>query len=67
MDDVVSVAKMLEMFDQLGTQANKKTKVAFTDAGDHVISSYLTTPNHHQVEEATLKFLKQHLNLNITD
>jgi esterase/lipase len=66
-DDVVSVAKMLEMFDQLGTPAINKTKVAFPDAGDHVISSYLTTSNHHQVEEATLKFLKQHLNLNTTD
>ena len=66
-DDVVSVAKILEMFDQLGTPAINKTKVAFPDAGDHVISSYLTTSNHHQVEEATLKFLKQHLNLNTTD
>ena len=66
-DDVVSVAKMLEMFEQLGTPANEKIKVAFPDAGDHVISSYLTTPNHHQVEEATLRFLKQHLNLNTID
>ena len=66
-DDVLSVEKMLEMFEQLGTPANQKIKVAFPDAGDHVISSYLTTPNHHQVEKATLEFLKQHLNLNTTD
>ncbi|MGY8944658.1 MAG: alpha/beta hydrolase, partial [Flavobacteriales bacterium] len=66
-DDVLSVEKMLEMFEQLGTPTNQKIKVAFPDAGDHVISSYLTTPNHHQVEKATLEFLKQHLNLNTTD
>jgi len=56
-DQVVSVPAMLKMFDQLGTPDNLKRKQAFPNAGDHVLTSYLTTNNYEEVTEATLDFL----------
>jgi hypothetical protein len=48
---------MLKMFDQLGTPDTLKRKQAFPNAGDHVLTSYLTTNNYEEVTEATLDFL----------
>ena len=56
-DQVVSVPAMLKMFDQLGTPDTLKRKQAFPNAGDHVLTSYLTTKNYEEVTEATLDFL----------
>ncbi|MDA9892776.1 alpha/beta fold hydrolase [Flavobacteriaceae bacterium] len=56
-DQVVSVPAMLKMFDQLGTPDTLKRKQAFPNAGDHVLTSYLTTNNYEEVTEATLDFL----------
>lgn len=64
-DKVVSVPAMLKMFDQLGTPENKKQKISFPDAGDHVIISHLTTPNHPQVESAALNFLVEKLGVDL--
>lgn len=64
-DQVVSVPAMLRMYDQLGTPKNKKQKMSFPDAGDHVIISHLTTPNHHQVESAALNFLVEKLGVDL--
>ena len=62
-DKVVSIPAMLRMFDQLGTPEDKKQKVAFPEAGDHVIISHLSTPNHQQAELAALAFLQKQLDV----
>jgi esterase/lipase len=64
-DKVVSIPAMLKMYDQLGTLNEKKQKMAFPDAGDHVLTSYLSTPNHHQVQQAALEFLKKQLDIEL--
>ena len=64
-DEVVSIPAMLKMFDELGTPNNKKQKIAFPDAGDHVIGSYLTTSNYSQVEKVALSFLEEKLNIDL--
>jgi hypothetical protein len=56
-DKVVSVSAMLKMFDQLGTPKVLKYKKAFPNAGDHVITSYLSTEHYDEVTEETLRFL----------
>ena len=42
-DETVKVSAMLKMYKQLGTPPDRKTKVAFPEAGDHVIASELTS------------------------
>ena len=64
-DKVVSIPAMLRMFDQLGTPEDKKQKVAFPEAGDHVIISHLSTPNHQQAELAALVFLQKQLDVEL--
>ena len=64
-DEVVSIPAMLKMFDELGTPNNKKQKMAFPDAVDHVIGSYLTTSNYSQVEKVALSFLEEKLNIDL--
>lgn len=64
-DKVVSIPAMLKMFDQLGTSDGKKQKMAFPDAGDHVITSRLSSPNHHKVERAARLFLQKQLNFEL--
>ena len=56
-DKVVSVAAMLEMYDQLGTLPAKKQKTAFPVAGEHVISSHFTSRDLNGVYQATAQFL----------
>ena len=43
----------------------KKQKMAFPDAGDHVITSRLSSPNHHQVERAARLFLEKQFNVQL--
>ena len=62
-DKVVSVAAMLEMYDQLGTSADKKQKVAFPRAGDHVIASHFTSGDLDGIYRATEQFLIQTVKL----
>ena len=63
-DNVVSVPAMLSMFDNLGTPENKKRKVAFTNVGDHVMTSHITSKDLESVKEETNKFLEEVLHLN---
>jgi pimeloyl-ACP methyl ester carboxylesterase len=58
-DKVVSVPKMLEMYDQVRTPKNKKVKVAFPEAGDHVIASSITSKDWEGVLRETKKFLEE--------
>lgn len=62
-DQVVSVPAMLEMYDQLGTPQHLKQKKAFPEAGDHVLTSYLSTENYEAVTREVLQFLSDKLNI----
>ncbi|KLT65197.1 carboxylesterase [Pedobacter sp. BMA] len=60
-DPVVRVDAMLKMFEQLGTPAGLKRKVAVPNAGNHVIGSYITSKDLPAVEHAIGKFTKNTL------
>ena len=62
-DDVVSIPAMLKMFEELGTPADKKQKMIFANAGDHVIISQLTSEHFKEAELAALNFLNNQLGL----
>jgi len=62
-DEIVKVGAELEMFDQLGTSPEAKVKMAFPDAGDHVIASEIKSGAYKQVIEETLKFGKEVLKM----
>ncbi len=62
-DDVVKVDPMLEMFDHLGTPADLKIKVAFPEAGDHVIGCELKSRAYKEVMSETIKFGEEILKL----
>ncbi len=55
-DETVKVGPMLKMFDQLGTSEEQKVKVAFPEAGDHVIGCELTSGSVDQVISETINF-----------
>ncbi|MDZ4710425.1 MAG: alpha/beta hydrolase [Saprospiraceae bacterium] len=62
-DQVVRVEKMLEMFDQLGTEDSKKKKVAVPNAGNHAIGSYVKSHNLLTVEKEVNHFCDSILGL----
>jgi esterase/lipase len=62
-DKVVSVKRALECFDQLGTPSSAKTKVAFPEAGHHVISSDIMSPNTSKVAESTIQWMEKTLGI----
>lgn len=55
-DETVKVSAMLKMFNQLGTSPDRKVKVAFPEAGDHVIACELTSGSVDEVIRETKKF-----------
>jgi esterase/lipase len=57
-DNTVSVPAMLKMFDELGTPAGLKQKMAFPETGAHVIASRFRSKDWQGVEKETDKFLK---------
>ena len=56
-DKTVSIPAMLKMYDELGTPAGLKQKMAFPEAGAHVIASYIKSKDWQSVERETDKFL----------
>ncbi len=62
-DDIVSVPAMLKMYDQLGTQASSKRKVAFPESGDHVIASSIKSKDWKSVEAESIKFIEEILKI----
>jgi len=56
-DKTASVPAMLKMFDELGTPAGLKQKMAFPETGAHVIASYIRSKDWQGVERETDKFL----------
>jgi len=64
-DSTVSVAAMLEMFDDLGTNSEKKSKKAFPKSGDHVLASYITSKDLESVRTETFRFLEETLGMQV--
>lgn len=64
-DKVVSVAAMLQMYDALGTPADKKQKMAFPKAGEHVIASHFTSGDVDGIYKATKHFMSDVLKMPI--
>jgi hypothetical protein len=62
-DQTVKVSAMFPMFDELGTLEDLKVKMAFPEAGNHVIGCELTSGCYKDVEAETIKFGKQILGL----
>jgi esterase/lipase len=62
-DNTVSIPAILKMFDELGTQGDLKQKMAFPDAGAHVIASYIRSKDWQSVERETGKFLTDKVKL----
>lgn len=62
-DQTVSVAALLKMYDELGTPENLKQKVAFPEAGDHVIGCKLFSKQWQDVEKACFRFAEEKLML----
>jgi hypothetical protein len=50
---------MLKMYDQLGTPAELKHKMAFPETGAHVIASYIRSKDWKSVERETERFLSE--------
>lgn len=62
-DSTVSVEAMQEFFGQVATNDSLKRKVAFPDAGSHVISSRISNDHVLRVQEATYAFADEVLKL----
>ncbi|TCC95506.1 alpha/beta hydrolase [Pedobacter hiemivivus] len=62
-DHVVKVSAQLRMFDQLGTPAQLKTKVAIPNGGSHVLGSNITSKDIPAVENAIGSFVKNTLKI----
>ncbi len=62
-DNVVKVSAMLQMFDELGTVAEQKRKVAMPNTGDHVIGGYIKSNDYQGVETEITKFMMEVLKL----
>lgn len=62
-DNVVSVPRMLECFDQLGTPTDQKRLVNFPEAASHVISSHVMSKDIPGVREATFRFVEEVLRI----
>jgi pimeloyl-ACP methyl ester carboxylesterase len=58
-DNVVSIPRMIEMSEQLGTPSNLKRIVNFPEARYHVIGSSYWNPNTKPIEDSTDKFLEE--------
>lgn len=58
-DSTVSVSAMLKMYEELGTPAGMKEKIAFPNAGAHVIGSHIRSKDWQSVEMETDKFLRE--------
>lgn len=66
-DDIVKVSAELKMFDQLGTPADLKRKIAFPEAGDHVIANEIKSGDYKNVVAETIRFGKEVLRMKPAD
>ncbi|MCB0670117.1 MAG: alpha/beta hydrolase [Saprospiraceae bacterium] len=64
-DQTVSVPAMLEMFDELGTDADHKMKMAVPNAGHHVLASKYHSQDLESVRKYTFRFAEEILQLKV--
>lgn len=62
-DQTIRVKAAFRMFDELGTPESQKVKIAFADAGVHVIACGLSSKAVAEVREQTFEFARQVLHL----
>ncbi|BDC99989.1 alpha/beta hydrolase [Persicobacter psychrovividus] len=62
-DPTVDVASVLKMYDQLGTSEALKQKVAFPNAGNHVIAGRSFSKDVEGVEKASFEFAEKILKM----
>jgi esterase/lipase len=62
-DKVVSVARMLEMYDQISTPTDKKEKMAFSEAGHHVVCSSLVSKEIENIKAKSFAWAEKTLGL----
>lgn len=62
-DQTIEVKAALKMFDELGTPGNEKVKMAFPEAGVHVIACGLTSRAVDEVRAQTFEFARQVLKM----
>lgn len=62
-DQTIEVKAALKMFDELGTPDSEKMKVAFPEAGAHVIACELTSKSVAEVRQQTFEFARRILGL----
>jgi len=62
-DPVVKVDAMLKMFDELGTPADLKSKVAIPNGGSHVLGSHITSKDLESVQKAIDGFVTKTLKI----
>ncbi|WP_443936537.1 alpha/beta hydrolase [Pedobacter sp. MW01-1-1] len=65
-DPVVRVDAMLKMFDQLGTAAHLKQKIAVPEAAAHTLGSYIRSKDLINVEKAINRFVEDVLKIELT-
>lgn len=65
-DQTVKVDAELKMFDELGTPAAAKVKVAIPNGGDHVLGSYITSKDIPSVTKAIDNFTQNILKITTT-
>ncbi|WP_214229557.1 alpha/beta hydrolase [Pedobacter sp. B4-66] len=64
-DPVVKVDAMLKMYDELGTQADLKSKVAIPNGGNHVLGSHITSKDLESVQKAIDGFVTKTLKIKV--
>jgi pimeloyl-ACP methyl ester carboxylesterase len=64
-DNVVKVAAMKSMFDDLNTPVKSKREIALPKTGDHVIGSPIKSGDISSVEKETTQFLEEVMHLNL--
>ncbi|HEX8546061.1 MAG TPA: alpha/beta hydrolase [Cytophagaceae bacterium] len=62
-DEIVSVGKILEMYDQLATSKERKRIVRFSDVGHHALASKYFSKDIPSVEKATFRYAEEVLKL----
>ncbi len=62
-DQTIEVKAALKMFEELGTPATEKVKVAFPEAGAHVIACELTSKSVAEVRKETFDFVRRILKI----
>jgi len=66
-DQVVSVAAMRKMFEQVATPHTLKKEVALPNTGDHVIGSYIKSGDVQSVIDVSAEFLEEVMKLKKKD